>query len=67
MMMTSTHGCKLHGENFKGEAIPFGAKVYFKPSTARKNEQDHKFDPKGIPGIFAGYEVTTGLWMVQAI
>ena len=48
--------CKLHGAEFKGNKIPFGALVYFKPSGARANEQAHKFDPKGIPGIFAGYE-----------
>ena len=46
--------CKLHGSEFKGEKIPFGTLVYFKPSGARVNEQAHKFDPKGIPGAFAG-------------
>ena len=24
--------CKLHGEEFKGEAIPFGANMFFKPN-----------------------------------
>ena len=43
--------CKLHGAEFTGEKIPFGALVYFKPSGARANEQAHKFDPKGIPGV----------------
>ena len=37
---------KLHGTEFKGDKIPFGALVYFKPSGARANEQAHKFDPK---------------------
>eukprot|EP00435_Cladocopium_sp_Y103_P064054 s683_g25.t1 len=53
--------CKLHGEEFKGKMIPFGALVFFKPSGARAVEQKHKFDPKGIPGIFAGYELGPGL------
>ena len=52
---------KMHDEEFKGQLIPFGAKVFFKPSGARSIEQDHKMDPDAIPGIFAGYEVTTGL------
>lgn len=49
--------CKLHGEEFRGKMIPFGAMVYFKPSGAREIEQKHKFDPMGIPGVFAGYEL----------
>jgi hypothetical protein len=58
--------CKLHGAEFKGEKIPFGALVYFKPSGARTNEQGHKFDPKGIPGVFAGYEIAPGVnWRRQ--
>ena len=52
--------CKLHGEEFKGRMIPFGAMVYFKPSGAREIEQKHKFDPMGIPGVFAGYELGPG-------
>ena len=52
---------KMHDEEFKGQLIPFGAKVFFKPSGARSIEQDHKMDPDAIPGIFAGYEITTGL------
>ena len=41
--------------------IPFGALVYFKPSDARAREQQHKFDPMGIPGVFAGYSLGPGL------
>ena len=52
---------KLHGEEFKGKMIPFGALVYFKPSDARAREQQHKFDPMGIPGVFAGYSLGPGL------
>ena len=43
--------CKLHGGEFKGEKIPFGALVYFKPSVARKGDQSHKFDPKGMESL----------------
>ena len=53
--------CKLHGEEFKGKMIPFGALVYFKLSDARAREQQHKFDPMGIPGVFAGYSLGPGL------
>ena len=53
--------CKLHGEEFKGKMIPFGALVYFKPSGSREREQQHKFDPMGIPGVFAGYSLGPGL------
>ena len=50
----------MTGEDFKGKAIPFGAKVYFKPTDTREKSYSHKFDPKGIPGIFAGYTITVG-------
>ena len=50
----------MTGEDFKGKAIPFGAKVYFKPTDTREKTYSHKFDPKGIPGIFAGYVITVG-------
>ena len=36
------------------------AKVFFKPTDTRDKTYSHKFDPKGIPGVFAGYVVTTG-------
>ncbi|MCV6577192.1 MAG: hypothetical protein OIF58_15820, partial [Cohaesibacter sp.] len=32
----------------------------FKPSDARKREQDTKFDPKGLIGVFAGYVLESG-------
>ena len=48
------------GEDFKGKAIPFGAKVFFKTTDTRDKTYAGKFDPKGIPGIFAGYVITTG-------
>ena len=52
---------KMHKEAFKGKMIPFGAKVNFKPSDARKAESPSKFSPRSIPGIFAGYEISTGM------
>ena len=51
----------MNGEEFKGSMIRFGALVYFKPSGARNVEQKHKFDPMGIPGVFAGYDLAPGL------
>ena len=54
---------RLHGEEFKGEKIPFGdfgALVDFKPSEAR-GEKREKFEPRGETGIFAGYVLSTGM------
>ena len=51
---------RMTGDDFKGKAIPFGAKVFFKPTDTRGKTYGHKFDPKGIPAIFAGYVVATG-------
>ena len=50
---------KLRGEEFKGEKIPFGALVDFKPSEARGEKE--KFEPRGETGIFAGYVLSTGM------
>ena len=52
---------KLHKAAFKGKTIPFGAKVNFKPSEARKAESPSKFSPRSIPGVFAGYEISSGM------
>ena len=52
---------KAHGSNFTE-----GAKFFFMPSSQGRMLQKHKFDPKGIPGIFAGYEVKPGMnWSRQ--
>ena len=51
---------RMTGEHFKGKAIPFGVKVFFKPTDTREKTYAGKFDPKGVPGIFAGYVITTG-------
>ena len=45
---------RMTGDDFKGKAIPFGANVFFKPTDTREKTYGHKFDPKGIPGVFAG-------------
>ena len=51
---------RLHGEEFKGEKIPFGALVDFKPSEAR-GEKREQIEPRGETGIFAGYVLSTGM------
>ena len=51
---------RMTGEDFKGKAIPFGAKVFSKLTDAREKTYAVKFDPKRIPGIFAGYIITSG-------
>ena len=61
MMMRSALGASFMGKNSREKMIPFGALVYFKPSDARAREQQHKFDPMGIPGVFAGYSLGPGL------
>ena len=52
---------KMHKEKFGGKMIPFGAKVHFKPSDARKAEAPSKFSPRGIAGVFAGYVLKSGM------
>ena len=51
---------RLRGEEFKGEKIPFGALVDFKPSEAQ-GEKREKFEPRRETGIFAGYVLSTGM------
>ena len=51
---------RMSGERFRGKAIPFGAKVFFKPTETREPTYGGKFDPKGIPGVFAGYVMGSG-------
>ena len=51
---------RLHGEEFKGKKIPFGALVDFKPSEAQGGKRE-KFEPRGETGIFAGYVLSTGM------
>ena len=37
------------------------------PSSQGRVLQKHKFDPKGIPGVFAGYEVKSWHELVKTI
>ena len=48
---------RLHGEHFKGEKIPFGALVEFKPSNARGDKRE-QLEPKGETGVFAAYNLS---------
>ena len=51
---------KTHdGCEFEGKAIPFGAKVIFRPPSTIDVAKT-KFDPPTLSGIFAGDEVTPG-------
>ena len=51
---------EMHGNGpFVGERIPFGSAVIWLPTPKQAQEQ-HKADPKGVPGIFMGYKVHSG-------
>ena len=45
---------------FTGLKIPFGARVLFKPSDTRPGDVPGKWEPDGVDGIFAGYDMTPG-------
>ena len=47
------------GEEFPGKLVPFGAAVTFHPNE-RQGATYHKFDPRGVTGVFAGYEIVSG-------
>ena len=58
--------CKLHGSDFAGKLIPYGARVNYKPPKTREAGQLHKFGPDSIPGVFAGYHIGPGMhWSRQ--
>ena len=58
--------CKLHGSEFAGKLIPYGARVNYKPPKTRDAGQLHKFGPDSIPGVFAGYHIGPGMhWSRQ--
>ena len=44
--------CKLHGSDFAGKLIPYGARVNYKPPKTREAGQLHRFGPDSIPGVF---------------
>ena len=45
---------------FDGIKIPFGARVYFKPSETRPGDVPGKWEPDSLGGIFAGYDMAPG-------
>eukprot|EP00974_Lingulodinium_polyedra_P130721 11214926-Lingulodinium_polyedra.AAC.1 len=45
-----------HGVDFEAELIPLGARVIFRPSVSQ-GARFHKFEPPGVTGVFAGYEL----------
>ena len=53
--------CKLHGSDFAGKLILYGARVNYKPPKTREAGQLHKFGPDSIPGMFAGYHIGPGM------
>ena len=58
--------CKLHGSDFAGKLVPYGARVNYKPPKTRDAGQLHKFGPDSIPGVFAGYHIGPGMhWSRQ--
>ena len=51
----------VHKEEFKGQLIPFGSRVYFKPLAVRvDHEPPTKWEGTGEPGVFMGYETLKG-------
>ena len=52
---------KTHKQGeFDGIKIPFGARVWFKPNTSRPADVPGKWEPDGLEGVFAGYEMAPG-------
>ena len=49
----------MHGDHFGGKSIPLGAYVHFKPSFTR--DDTDKFAPRSVRGVFAGYELESGM------
>ena len=46
--------------DFRGEIIPFGAEIEYKPSYEKDLDRLHKMGKKMLPGIFLGYEQRAG-------
>jgi hypothetical protein len=51
---------KLHGSDFTGLVVPFGALVLYK-ATKYEAKSRLKFEPAGVYGIFLGYHVEPGM------
>ena len=49
----------MHGDHFSGKSIPLGAYVHFNPSPTR--DDTHKFTPRSMRGVFAGYELDSAM------
>ena len=45
---------------FNGLKIPFGARVWFKPSDTRPGDVPGKWEPDALEGVFGGYEMAPG-------
>ena len=51
---------------FAGARIPFGAKVWFKPSETRPDDVPGKWEPDSLEGVLAGYLMAPGYtWTKQ--
>ena len=49
----------VQGDHFGGKSIPLGAYVHVKPSPTR--DETHKFAPRSMKVVFAGYELNSGV------
>ena len=58
--MRSVLGANFMEKNSKKDDTLWCPRV-LQPSGSREREQQHKFDPMGIPGVFAGYSIGPGL------
>ena len=50
---------KLHGKEYEGLRVPFGAQVIYK-ATKRQQAKRMRFDPTGVYGIFVGFHLHPG-------
>ena len=50
---------RQQGAHFNGQSIPFGCRVFFKPSPISKH-QTGKFESNCVPGIMLGYVLDPG-------
>ena len=51
---------------FTGPKVPFGARVWFKPSETRLGDVPGKWEPDSLEGVFAGYLLSPGYqWTKQ--
>jgi hypothetical protein len=56
------------GKEFRGPKLPFGAKVYYRPSAAAASSEQQKISPATRVAIFVGYRMQTGgIWSGQIL